>query len=139
MRKLSAIICDQNPLIMPEMTKVDVACQQMSARRAGSVLVTDKTGALVGIFTGRDAVCSVLAKGKGASKTPLSEVMTRNPKIMAPDKTALDALRLMWDGGFRHVPLVDGNKIVACVSRGDFRGEELGLHDDERQLWEHMR
>ncbi len=139
MRKLSTIVCDQNPLIMPETAMVKLACQQMTERGAGSVLVTDKTGALVGIFTGRDAVRSVLAKGKSASRTPLSQVMTRNPVTMTPDKSAIDALRLMWDGGFRHVPLVDQKKIVACVSRGDFRGEELGQHDDERQLWEHMR
>jgi CBS domain-containing protein len=139
MRNLLDVICDQNPLIMPETTTIKAACLEMHKRRAGSVLVTDEKGALVGIFTGRDAVCSVLAKGKSASKTRLSEVMTRNPVTMTPNRTALDALRLMWDGGFRHVPLVDGEKIVGCVSRGDFKGLELGVHDDERELWEHMR
>jgi CBS domain-containing protein len=139
MRNLSDVICDQNPLIVPETTTVKSACQRMHERRAGSVLVTDESGTLVGIFTGRDAVCAVLAKGRSASKTPLSAVMTRNPVTMKPNRTALDALRLMWDGGFRHVPLVDGDKIVGCVSRGDFKGHELGAHDDERELWEHMR
>lgn len=139
MRNLSNVICDQNPLIMTETTTVQSACRQMAERQAGSILVTDEFGGLVGIFTGRDAVCSVLAKGKSASKTLLSAVMTRNPVTMTPDKTALDALRLMWDGGFRHVPLVVGAKIVGCVSRGDFKGQELGAHDDERELWEHMR
>lgn len=124
---------------MPETATVKAACQNMSTRRAGSVLVTDETGALVGIFTGRDAVCQVLAKGRSAAKTTLSEVMTRDPVTMPPQKTAIDALRLMWDGGFRHVPLVDGKKVVGCVSRGDFKGDEHGRLDEERELWEHMR
>ena len=139
MRNLSEVICDQNPLVMPETTTVKAACHEMHHRRAGSVLVADDRGRLVGIFTGRDAVWSVLAKGRSASKTVLSDVMTRNPVTMTPNKSPLDALRLMWDGGFRHVPLVDGERIVGCVSRGDFKGHELDAHDGERELWEHMR
>ena len=139
MRRLSDIVCNQNPLILRESATVRTACQQMKERRAGSVLVTDENGALVGIFTGRDAVCGVLAMGKNASKTPLGAVMTRNPVTMLPEKTAIDALRLMWDGGFRHVPVVQGNRVVGCVSRGDFKGDERGRLDEERELWEHMR
>lgn len=124
---------------MSETATVRAACDQMRACRAGSVLVTDVKGALVGIFTGRDAVCNVLAKGKGAARTRLKHVMTRQPVTMSPDKTAIDALRLMWDGGFRHVPLVADGKIMGIVSRGDFRGDEQGRLEEERELWEHMR
>jgi CBS domain-containing protein len=139
MRRLSDIICNQNPLILPQTATVNVACREMSERRAGSVLVTDEQGRLVGIFTGRDAVCSVLAKGKSPSKTKLSQVMTAGPVTMPPDKTAIDALRLMWDGGFRHVPLVEGTRLLGVVSRGDFKGDEHGRLEEERELWEHMR
>jgi len=137
-RKLSSVICNQDALILPETTTMRVACRHMRERNAGSVLVTDDSGALVGIFTGRDVVRAV-AGGKSPEKTPLSKVMTRNPVTIHPGKTALDALRLMWDGGFRHVPVLDNGRILACVSRGDFRSEEVGEHEDERELWEHMR
>jgi CBS domain-containing protein len=139
MRRLSDIICNQYPLIMPQTETVQAACQQMSELRTGSVLVVDENGSLAGIFTGRDAVCGVLAAGKDASKTALGEVMTRNPMTMSPNKTAIDALRLMWDGGFRHVPLVQEGKILGVVSRGDFKGDEHSRLEEERQLWEHMR
>jgi len=139
MRRLSDIICNQNPLIMGQMATVKAACQQMKERRAGSVLVTDEKGNLVGIFTGRDAVCNVLAAGKSASKTTLKQVMTHNPTTMKPNLTAIDALRLMWDGGFRHVPLVEGGRVHGVVSRGDFKGDEHERLEEERELWEHMR
>ena len=139
MRRLSDITCNQNPLTMEQVTTVKVACQKMRERRVGSVLVTDEKGSLVGIFTGRDAVCNVLAEGKSASKTSLRQVMTANPISMSPAKTAIDALRLMWDGGFRHVPLVERGKIHGVVSRGDFKGDEHERLDEERELWEHMR
>ena len=139
MRRLSDIVFNQNPLTMPKTATAKSACQQMSERRAGSVLVTDEQGLLVGIFTGRDAVCKVLAAGKSPSKTRLCDVMTAQPVTMAPDKTAIDALRLMWDGGFRHVPLVEGAEILGVVSRGDFQGDEYSRLEEERELWEHMR
>ncbi len=103
------------------------------------MLVTDQAGGLAGIFTGRDAVGRVLAKGRDGAKTRLSEVMTPNPETMSPDQTALEALRLMWDGGFRHVPMVRAGKIVGVVSRGDFKGIEHEHHQRERELWEHLR
>ena len=65
--------------------------------------------------------------------------MTKKPMAMSPDQTAIDALRLMWDGGFRHVPLIRTGQILGVVSRGDFKGVELKRHEDERDLWEHMR
>jgi len=139
MRRLSDIVCNQNPLVMPPDATVKSACQHMSERGAGSVLVVDEGGRLVGIFTGRDAVRRVLAAGKSPARTCLAEVMTANPVTMTPDKTALDALRRMWDGGFRHIPLVEGAKIHGVVSRGDFQGDEHSRLEEERELWEHMR
>jgi CBS domain-containing protein len=139
MRKLSDVILEQNPLVLNETASVLAACEQMRDGQAGSVLVTGDTGRLVGIFTGRDSVCRVLAEGRDAATTRLGEVMTRNPITLSPDQTAIEALRLMWDGGFRHVPLVKGGRILGVVSRGDFKGLEFSRHEDERDLWEHMR
>jgi CBS domain-containing protein len=139
MRKLSDVILEQRPLIMNETASVLAACERMRDCQAGSVLVTGDDGRLVGIFTGRDAVCRVLAQGRDAATTRLADAMTAKPSTMSPDETAIDAMRLMWDGGFRHVPLVKNGKILGVVSRGDFKGIEHTRHEDERDLWEHMR
>jgi CBS domain-containing protein len=139
MRKLSDLILEQRPLVMNKATTVMEACRRMRDSQAGSVLVTGDTGRLAGIFTGRDAVCRVLAEGRDASATPLGQVMTANPITLSPEQLAIDALRLMWDGGFRHVPLVRNGKILGVVSRGDFKGVEYNRHEEERDLWEHMR
>ena len=68
----------------------------------------------------------------------LVTVMTRNPATMRPDQTAVDALRLMSDGGFRHVPVVEGPRIVGVVSAGDMRGLERARLDEETGLWERI-
>ncbi len=139
MRKLSDIVFNQQPLTLRRSVCVKDACGRMRESRAGSVLVTDEQGHLVGIFTGRDAVCRVVATGKNVETTTLADVMTPRPETMTPDKTAIEALRLMWDGGFRHVPVVDRGKLLGVVSRGDFKGTERDRLEEERELWEHMR
>jgi CBS domain-containing protein len=139
MRRLSDIVYNQDPLTLLPSSSVKEACEQMRSRGAGSVVITDEDARLIGIFTGRDAVCRVLASGKNAATTTLAEVMTPTPKTMSSDKTAIDALRLMWDGGFRHVPVVETGNVIGIVSRGDFKGHEQDRLDEERELWEHMR
>ena len=140
MRKLADIVFDQEPLVLNATQSVEEGCRRMSERRVGSALVCNDAGRLVGIFTGRDAVCRVLALRKDAARCSLAEAMTPEPVTLSPDQSAIDALRLMWDGGFRHVPLVNkAGRILGVVSRGDFSGLELSHHEDERELWEHMR
>jgi CBS domain-containing protein len=138
MRKMSDIVHDQDPLTLPPQATVKEACRHMRDRRVGAVLVTEPDRRLVGIFTGRDAVHRVLAEGKSASRTRLSEVMTREPTAMPPGKTAIEALRLMQDGRYRHIPIVDEGRVVGIVSRFDFSGLELDRLDEETGLWERI-
>ncbi len=139
MRRLEDIVLNRTPLTLDSAEPVAEAGRRMSERRVGSVLVTGAEGRLVGIFTGRDAVQRMLAQARDAASTPLEDVMTRDPVTLSPHESAVDALRLMWDGGFRHVPVVDGERILGVVSRGDFKDDENRRLEDERELWEHMR
>jgi CBS domain-containing protein len=138
MRTLSEIVFNQNPLTLPPNATVKEACREMCERRVGSVLVVDEAGCLVGIFTGRDAVRRVLAVGMNA-RTKICDVMTPKPDVVSPDLTAIDALRLMWDGGYRHLPVVKDGEVLGVASRGDFKAGEQARLDDERSIWEHIR
>lgn len=137
-RHMADLIRDQRPLTLRPDASVQEACCAMRDRRVGAVLVTDAAGRLLGIFTGRDSVARVLAEGRAAATTPLDAVMTRAPDAIAPDTTAVEALRLMQDGGYRHLPVVAGGRVVGIVSRGDFRGLEQARLDEETGLWERL-
>lgn len=101
--------------------------------------MTEDDNCLVGIFTGRDGVHRVLAEGKSAARTTLAKVMTPDPNTMPPGKTtAIEALRLMEDGRYRYLPIVDNGKVVGIVSRFDFNGMELDRLDEETGLWERI-
>jgi len=137
-RKLAEIVKDQKLLALTEQATVQEACRCMCERRTGSVLVVDHQQCLTGIFTGRDAV-RALAEGKNAEVTTLAQAMTPNPITIAADSRAIDALRVMSNCGFRHLPVVEGEKIWGVVARSDFMGIEIDRLDDETHLGECLR
>ena len=111
----------------------------MRDHQSSSVLVTHADGYLLGIFTGRDAIWRVLATGKDAETAALREVMTHNPVTISRYTTPVEALRLMWDCGFRHLPVTEKAQVVGLVRRRDFKSEDFNRLEEERSLWEHMR
>ena len=138
MRKMADIVRNQSPVTLSPDSTVRQACQCMRERRVGAVLVTDGDHRLLGIFTGRDAIHRVLAEGKSAVRTTLADVMTPNPDTMPPGKMAIEALRLMEEGRYRHLPIVEEGKVVGIVSRFDFSGIELDRLDEETGLWQRI-
>jgi CBS domain-containing protein len=137
-RHMHEIITRRHPITLPPEASVQHACQEMRNHRIGAILVTDPHGRLLGVFTGRDAICRIIAEGRDPHATRLRDVMTANPETMPPHVQAIEALRLMRDGGFRHVPVVDGDRLVGVVSRGDFLADERGRLEAESDLWERL-
>ena len=134
-REVAQIIEGQRPILAAEEDTVEHACRSMCRRKSGSALVVDSQQRLSGIFTGRDAV-RVLARVEDAAAARLSEAMTRKPVTITPESSAIDALRAMNDGGFRHLPVIDNGKILGVVSRSDFTGIEIDRLDEEEHLKE---
>lgn len=113
------------------------AAKLMQHHRVSSILVLQR-GALKGIVTKRDIIGKVVAPGQDPNETTLSTIMTKSPDTIASNATAMDALRLMDDCGYRHLPVVQRGKVVAVVSRRDFGGIEKARLDDESALWERI-
>jgi CBS domain-containing protein len=137
-RTMAEIVRDQRPLSMGPEATVQEACAAMHQRRVGAVLVVEEGDRLVGIFTGRDAV-RMLADRRDAKTTRLRDVMTQGPVTLAPDQHAMDALRLLSDCGFRHLPVCRDGHVVGIVSRYDFRAREHGRLDEETGFFEILR
>ena len=70
--------------------------------------------------------------------TTLAQAMTPSPVTITPGSRAIDALRTMSNGGFRHLPVVEDERIWGIVSRGDFKGMEIDRLDEEDHLWERV-
>jgi CBS domain-containing protein len=137
-RIMSEVVRNRRPITLSGRATVQEACKLMRSHRIGAVLVATPEGRLEGIFSGRDAV-RLLAEGHpSAGRMHLSAVMTRNPATTTPHQKAIEVLRLMEDGGFRHVPVVEDGKIVGIASVGDFRAVEHARLDEETGFWERL-
>ena len=123
-RSIRQIIADQELVTAPETITVHGAAQLMKQKEVGAVMVVEE-GKLVGVFTERDALFRVLAEGRDTRTTRLSDVMTRNPATIHPDRPFAEALHIMHEGGFRHVPVVEDGCPVGMVSARDALGPEL--------------
>jgi CBS domain-containing protein len=134
-RQLLSIIKTQHPLVMEREKSVQAACAAMRERRAGSVLVIDADHRLCGIFTKSDAV-RLIASGCNGADLAICEAMTPNPVTIAPSARAVDALRLMSDCGFRHIPVVQDGQIWGIISRNDCLGSEIDRIDEDEHLAE---
>lgn len=112
---------------------VRAVASYMKEMHLGAVLVVDESGrSLIGICTERDLAFKVLADGLDASSTTVGSVMTADPQTIGPDKPFSHALHMMFEGGFRHLPVVapDGRPIGVISSR-DALGLELADFGNE--------
>lgn len=124
------IVSNQTLTKLAPETTVREAARIMAERHIGAVLVT-VGGRLEGIFTERDVLNRVVAKGRDPDAVRLSEVMTRNPDTVAPDATALDTLIHLQEKGYRHVPVVAAGELVGIVSIRDlFNAVKRELEED---------
>ena len=111
----------------PNATVFDAACV-MTRANCGSVLIIDAASALLGILTERDLMTRVLAKALDPAKAAVSEVMTRNPHCVAPEMKVADAVLIMIERGFRHLPIVAENgKILGVFSVRDALPREVTI------------
>lgn len=115
-------------------TTVRTAAISMASNNVGAILVVDAAGKLAGLFTERDVLNRVVARGLDPDSTPLAAVMTTKLQTASPDKPLAHALHMMFEGGFRHVPVVDDGKPVGMVSARNALG--LEIHQFEQELVE---
>jgi CBS domain-containing protein len=97
---------------------VGEAVQLLAERRIGAVPVIDD-GRVAGIFSERDVIYAIGAEGAGVLERPVRERMTSPALTVAPGDAVLGALSLMTARRIRHLPVVEGERIIGFVSIGD--------------------
>ena len=111
--------------LVPTATVREAACV-MTRANCGSVLVIESPGTLLGILTERDLMTRVLARGLDPERTSARDIMTPNPICVPPETLVSDAVVLMLERGFRHLPLISGTKILGVFSVRDALPREIG-------------
>jgi CBS domain-containing protein len=137
-RPIHSLIKRQRILVASGKTTVSDAARMMQKQKVGAVMVVDAHDHLSGIFTERDALFRVLAADRDPATTRLSDVMTKHPQTVSPDKPVGHALHMMYEGGFRHVPVVENGRPIGMVSARDALGPELKEFESDVARRQHI-
>ncbi len=136
-QRVKSVMEHKKLLVAAPQTTVSHAARLMAQKKVSAVMVVDGD-ILVGIFTERDAVFRVIARGLDVHTTPLSEVMTHSPQTVDPDQTFGHALLVMYENGFRHVPVVVDGKPIGLVTSRNALDPELEEFISEEQRRRHI-
>lgn len=118
---------------------VFTAATVMTRANCGSVLVIDNSSTLLGIVTERDMMTRVLAKSMDPQTTTVADIMTRNPDCIAPETKVTDAVLMMIERGYRHLPIVNNaKKILGVFSSRDAMPRELQAAESLAEFNEKM-
>ncbi len=116
MTEVREVMTEQLVTVEPS-TSVAAAVTVMGIQGVGAVLVMEK-GRVEGIFTERDLV-RAMSNDIGASSQAVAQWMTRNPVTVGPEASVEEALEIMLNGHFRHLPVMEGERLVGVVSIRD--------------------
>ena len=104
------------------------ALQTLASHNVGALMVQDG-GKLVGVFSERDYTRKIALAGKSSKDTKVSEIMTANVISVAPTVRTRDCLALMSQKGIRHLPVVDGDKVLGMISIRDIMNDIIADHE----------
>jgi CBS domain-containing protein len=104
--------------IKPNMT-IAAAVAILSSKKIGAIIVQSTPDTYDGILSERDVVRELGKEGPLVLERTVAELMTRNLQVCVSEDTALAVLERMSSGRFRHMPVVDGDKLIGLVSIGD--------------------
>ena len=124
--------------IEPE-SKLSAAIKMLGERKIGAVLVMSK-GRIEGILSERDIVRVLGERGASVLDAPVSEVMTRKVVSCRESDTVAAIMEMMTNGKFRHLPVVEGERVVGLISIGDIvKWREQEYEKEQEALREYIK
>ncbi|MEM6635292.1 MAG: CBS domain-containing protein [Pseudomonadota bacterium] len=127
---------DAGVFTVPPATSIAEAAAELSARKIGTVVVSDDGAAALGILSERDIVREIGKRGAACLSEKVAGLMTRKLVTCAAGDTADSVLQRMTEGRFRHMPVLDGTRMIGLISLGDVvkaRLQEVAMEKDALQ------
>ncbi len=109
---------DENVWTVSPQATVFEAIQLLAAKNIGALPVVEN-GRLIGIFSERDYTRKIALAGKSSRGTAVREILSSEVISASPDYSVEDCLRLMTENRIRHLPVLDGEKLIGIISIGD--------------------
>ena len=136
MKTVGEIIRDRGMLYVRSQSSVAEAAEFMAKHRIGAAPVLEGER-LVGVFSERDLMTRVVVPGREPKQTRISDVMTRDLVVAAPDDTYENAIAKMLQRGCRHLPVVAGERLLGFLSLRDLLQAEIDEQADSLAMMTH--
>jgi CBS domain-containing protein len=127
-RDVGALIAGQDTVTLAPAASAQEAAEAMAERRIGAIAVVED-GKLRGIFTERDLLNRVVAKGLQPREVRLEEVMTKDPVTVESDTAVVPCIEIMFNRKFRHMPVTRDGRVVGVLSCRDIPVNYFNLHE----------
>ncbi len=105
------------------------ALQTLADHNVGALMVLDKDGKLVGVFSERDYTRKIALAGKSSKDTLVQDIMTANVITVSPQARTRECLALMSQKKIRHLPVVEGDKVLGMISIRDIMNDIISDHE----------
>lgn len=118
-------------------TPVSEVVTQLRDKRIGAMVVVEPDGSICGIISERDIVRALADHGSDLAKLKTADLMTADVSICDQSKDIDDIMRQMTEGSFRHVPVVENDKLIGIVSIGDVVKARIRELEQEKSDLQH--
>ena len=112
---------------------LEAAITQLAQRRIGALVVLGPERRVVGILSERDVVRVLAEQGPSVLTAPIAQVMTRKVSTCSESDTVSEIMERMTAGRFRHVPVIDHERLIGIISIGDVVKHRLGEMERESE------
>jgi len=130
MHAIRHVIRPHRLVTAPPTASVLEVARVMTDARVGAIPIVEGER-IVGIFSERDLMTRVLVEGRDAQRTPVTTVMTREVLTAAPEDTRSECLERMRDARCRHLPVLEGGRLIAMLSMRDLLRDEIEEQHEE--------
>jgi CBS domain-containing protein len=123
---------------LPASTAVADVARFLAEHRIGAIVIASPKGEIEGILSERDVVRAIAEEGAQALTKPASAIMTRSVKTCTEADSEADLMKLMTENRIRHLPVVDGTKLIGIISIGDvvkYRIEAIEHESEEMRAY----
>ncbi len=117
-KTVSDLLSGRTPHVIGPTASLREAADLLQAHDIGALPVIEE-GRLIGILSERDILRRGICADRPLPETPVAEIMTPSPQTTRPDCSVAEALMQMTAGGFRHLPVVEGERLVGIISVRD--------------------
>lgn len=129
-RQLMKANREHSPISISQDSIVYEALKLMAENNVGAVLVVDRNGQMVGIFSERDYARKIILMGRTSLKTPINEIMSVEMITIHPEQTLEEAMELMTKNHIRHLPVIEAGQLTGMISMRDIVSALLDKKDE---------